>query len=108
VYGDHVAILQKESVVGGAKIIVGTRFNIGYLDSNDNQKIQPLVLNAHRVDDLEWLEFKTPAHLQHDLKDGISMAFRPPHKKEKGMVSRDFRRGRSFRNGKNNFGKGSW
>lgn len=108
VYGDHVAILQKESVVGGAKIIVGTRFNIGYLDSNDNQKIQPLVLNAHRVDDLEWLELKTPAHLQHDLKDGISMAFRPPHKKEKGMVSRDFRRGRSFRNGKNNFGKGSW
>jgi HrpA-like RNA helicase len=108
VYGDHVAILQKESVVGGAKIIVGTRFNIGYLDGNGHQKIQPLILNAHRVDDLEWLELKTPGHLQHDLKDGVSMAFRPPQKKERGMVSRDFRRGRSFRNGKDNFRKGSW
>lgn len=108
IYGDHVAVLQKESVVGGAKVIVGTRFNIGYLDGNGHQKIQPLILNAHRVDDLEWLELKTPGHLQHHLKDGVAMAFRPSQKKEKGMVSRDFRGGRSARNGKNNFGKGNW
>ena len=107
-YGEHVAVLQKESVVGGAKIIVGSRFNIGYLDGNGHQRIQPLILNAHRVDDLEWLELKTPTHLQHHLKDGVSIAFRPHQKKEKGMVSRDFRGGRSNRNGRQNFGKGGW
>ena len=99
--GDHIAVLQKESVVGGAKLITGTRFNIGYLDGNGVQKIQPLLLNAHRIDDLEWLEAKAPGHLAHRYKDGISVAFRPHQKKQKGMISRDFRGGKSMRNGKN-------
>lgn len=104
--GEHIAVLQKESVVGGAKLITGTRFNIGYLDGNGAQKIQPLLLNAHRIDDLEWLEVKTPGHLAYRYKDGIAMAFRPHQKKQKGMVSRDFRGGKSMRNGRNqNFGK---
>lgn len=104
-YGERLAVLQKESVVGGARIIVGSRFNIGYLDGDGRQKIQPLVLNAHRVEDLEWLEIKTPGHLQHDLKEGMSLALRAPQKKQKGMVSRDLRGGKSSRNGKQNFGR---
>ena len=107
--GDRLAVLQKESVVGGAKLLVGSRFNIGFLDDMGNQRIQPLLLNAHRVDEeLEWLELSTPGHLAGQHKDGISEAFRQPRKREKGMISRDFRGGKSFRNGKNGFGKGHW
>jgi HrpA-like RNA helicase len=99
--GEHIAVLQKESVVGGEKLITGSRLNIGYLDGNGVQKIQPLLLNAHRIDDLEWLEHKTPGHLAWGYKDGISLALRPSQKKQKGMISRDFRGGKSTRNGKN-------
>lgn len=106
--GEHLAVLQKESVVGGAALIVGSRFNIGYIDDNGTKKILPLLLNAHEVDkDLEWLEMATPGHLAMHHKDGISQAFRKPQKKQKGMISRDFRAGKSFRNGKSNFG-GNW
>jgi HrpA-like RNA helicase len=106
--GGRLAVLQKESVVGGAKLIVGSRFNIGFLDADGNQRIQPLLLNAHRVDDdLEWLEVSTPSHLQSQNKEGMAQAFHQPRKKEKGMKSRDFRGGKSTRNGKYGFGKGN-
>ena len=106
--GERLAVLQKESVVGGAKLVVGSRFNIGFLDDSGNQRIQPLLLNAHRVDEeLEWLELHTPPHLQGHHKEGISQAFRQPRRKEKGMKSRDFRGGKSARNGRHGFGKGN-
>jgi HrpA-like RNA helicase len=106
--GNHLAVLQKESVVGGAALIVGSRFNIGYIDDNGMKKVLPLLLNAHEVDeDLEWLEMSTPGHLAMHHKDGIGQAFRKPQKKQKGMISRDLRGGKSFRNGKSGFG-GSW
>ena len=105
--GDKVAVLQKESVVGGAKLIVGSRFNIGYLDDSGTQKILSLILNAHRVDaDLEWLELSTPPQLRGPYKEGISQAFRPSPKKKERMKSRDFRGGKSTRNGWHGFGKG--
>jgi HrpA-like RNA helicase len=105
--GERLAVLQRESVVGGAKLVVGSRFNIGFLDDMGNQRIQPLLLNAHRVDeDLEWLELSTPGHLAGQHKEGISQAFRQPRRKEKGMKSRDFRGGKSTRNGWSGFGKG--
>jgi HrpA-like RNA helicase len=91
--GDKVAVLQKESVVGGAKLIVGSRFNIGYLDNSGTQKILSLILNAHRVDgDLEWLEQSTPHHLRAHYKEGVSQAFRQP-RKNKNVMKRDFRGG---------------
>jgi hypothetical protein len=102
--GKNTAVLQKESVVGGAKLVVGTRFNIGYLDDSGTQRILALLLNAHRVDeDLEWLDLSTPSNLRGTYKDEISQAHRQPRRKEKGMRSRDFRGGR---NGKHGFGKG--
>ena len=105
--GKNVAVLQKESVVGGAKLIVGSRFNIGFLDDSGTQRILALLLNAHRVDeDLEWLELSTPSNLRGAYKDEISQAYRQPRKKEKGMKSRDFRGGKSTRNGWQGFGKG--
>ena len=106
--GNHLAVLQKESVVGGAELIVGSRFNIGYIGDDGTKKILALLLNAHEVDDdLEWLEMATPPHLAEEQKDGISQAFRKPRKKHKGMRSRDMRGGKSFRNGKSSFG-GNW
>jgi len=105
--GEKTAVLQKESVVGGAKLVVGSRFNIGFFDDVGFQRILPLLLNTHRVDeDLEWLELSTPGHLAWQHKDGIAQAFHQPRKREKGMISRDFRAGKSFRNGKQGFGKG--
>jgi HrpA-like RNA helicase len=104
----NVAILQKESVVGGAKLVIGSRLNIGFLDDSGTQKNLALLLNAHRVDDeLEWLDLSTPSSLRGTYKDEISQAYRPPRRKEKGMKSRDFRGGKSTRNGKHGFGKGN-
>lgn len=105
--GDKVGVLQKNCVVGGAKLIVGSRFNIGYLDHSGTQKILPLILYGHRVDqDLEWLELATPPQLRADYKEGVSQAFRPPPSKKERMKSRDFRGGKSTRNGWHGFGKG--
>jgi hypothetical protein len=106
--GKHVAVLQKESVVGGAKLVVGSRFNIGFLDDSGTQRILALLLNAHRIDEeLEWLDLSTPSSLRGTYKDEISQAYRQPRRKEKGMKSRDFRGGKSTRNGKHGFGKGN-
>lgn len=106
--GDRLAVLQKQSVVGGARLIVGSRFNIEFLDDSGNKKIQPLLLNAHGIDDeLDWLETHTPRHLQPQLKEGITQAFPPSRRKEKGMKSRDFRKGKSPRNGWHGYGKGN-
>jgi HrpA-like RNA helicase len=102
------AVLQKDSVVRGAKLLIGSRFNIGFLDSDGYQRIQPLLLNAHRVDDdLLWLELATPPHLHRQNKDGIAKVLLSPQRKNERMRSRDFRKGRSHRNGKHGHGHGN-
>jgi HrpA-like RNA helicase len=98
--GDHMAVIPNGSVVAGAPLITGFRFNVGYLDGEGARKIQPLVLHASRVDDVAWLNLKTPPHLARGYKEGISIALRPPTKKKKSMKSRDFRKEKSMRNGK--------
>ncbi len=106
--GDRLAVLQKDSVVGGATLLVGSRFNIGFLDEQGNQRIQPLLLNAHRVDeDLDWLELSTPGHLAPQNKEGIAQALRQHQIREKGTRHREVRGGKGHRNSSHGFGKGN-
>jgi hypothetical protein len=93
ILGGRPAILSKDSVVGGAPLIVGSRFNIGYLDQEGTQRILPLLLMASRVDDYGWLDRHTPSVLASSYKDGLARAqYSPASKKKDRMVSRDPRK----------------
>lgn len=93
VAGGRPAVLSKDSVVGGAPLIVGSRFNIGYLDHEGTQHILPLVLMATRIDDHAWLDRHTPSVLAGVYKEELARAQQPAHRKKKDrMVSRNPRK----------------
>ena len=89
--GDWVTVKREHTIIGGARLIVATRFNIEHEDDHGRMSIEHQASFVTKISDdhLNLLERIRPDEFAGHYERGISDALRPPAKQKKFPIKRN-------------------